>query len=210
MEQTGIEEQPIIITCEYKAEELRRATMYLQRRRLQRLIVLPIFIGLVAWLLLVANGFSVHRLGRVVTNAGFWMLMRPILPWIGVWVVTFTALRYWQRRRVRGYFKRAGSTTKKFVYVFRENGLVLTEPHARHEFDWEAFHDWKELRKMFLIQLSPVTANVIPKRVFKDRAEIDRFRTFLHEHINRPSARNAFPVAIALPPSPTPQVVERT
>jgi YcxB-like protein len=202
-----MEREPIVITCEYTAEELRRATMFLQRRRLQRFIVLLTLLALVAWLILIGNGFSAHRLARTFTDSGSWALFRPILPWVGMWVVLFAGLRYLHRRRVRRYFKQTGSTTKRFVYVFRKSGLLLTEPHARHEYDWEAFHDWKELRKMFLVQLSPVTANVIPKRVFKDSAEIDRFRTFLHEHINRPSAKNAFPVihtATAIPTSDTP------
>jgi hypothetical protein len=70
-------------------------------------------------------------------------------------------------------------------YDFNQEGYTRTNPNSRGELKWSALSSWREGKNTFLFFPSPKSAILIPKRFFKNSADISSLRQILNANVSR-------------------------
>jgi hypothetical protein len=207
-----MEEQPITLTFEFTKSEARRAIwQLLGTGKAKRAIfgwVLAILLGIILYVVIHKGNAVVQSStppspwvvpGAAPPSSDLFGDVIPFLPWL--FVFSFLWFFLYKVFRGKAVIQIAG---KQRIYVFRPEGVTIGMLYTHTESQWAVFLKFVETRQFFLLKTAPTAGHVIPKRVFRDAGEMDRFRIMLRDHIGIPTPRQAFPVTLTSPPSPTP------
>ena len=165
-EQTSIE-----ITATLTLRDLYVATLRVLARR--------------SWLFLIVLAIAV----AVLALAAVYHLMRPsdlrfysdIFMGIGlVYVVVLFGAPYFAAWKNLSTSKNLKGEVR---YVFTDSGLAMTTPLGRGFLDWPAIHQAVESGDYFLLYLSHFIYYLIPKRCFRDREQIEEFKTLVRNKV---------------------------
>lgn len=72
---------------------------------------------------------------------------------------------------------------QKQTYIFKEDGLYLSSETNKGMIKWTEVFKVEEGKKGFYIFISKGRAFIIPKRVFKDDVEVDKFKNILRGYV---------------------------
>jgi hypothetical protein len=199
-----MEEQPIKLTFEFTNVESRRVIWQLSTRAKRAIVgwVGVILVGIVLYGVLnrlnhPTSTPSSQQLPSALPPSSDFLtdFVIPLLPWLIVLLFICFFIPWAVHRRAVTQI--AG---KQRAYVFRSEGVTVDVLYTRTESQWAIFQKVIETKQFFILKTGPSAGHVIPKRVFRDSDELDRFRNMVREHIDVPTARNAFPVEIKVPP----------
>jgi hypothetical protein len=135
-----------------------------------RRIVLS-FMGVVLLLLgILTYPYFDHGLSAVEIGLSIWILLVQIfIPRIVHWMI------YYRNRRIFGVRKVA----------FDEAGVVADSPQGHISTPWTNYLRFRETKRMFVLYLSADVIGTVPKRAFKDAAELDAFRGLVAARLPR-------------------------
>jgi hypothetical protein len=127
-----------------------------------------------------------------------WRLLLPHSTWLFLvaWLTVVT-IRSRAKQRATVWNERASLTRHKTVDITAD-GIGIRDAVTQGQYRWEAFVDFEETKKLFLVYESPKSAHFFPKRAFKGEEELSAMRA-LAELIPRVS-NAAFPMQPADPP----------
>ena len=77
---------------------------------------------------------------------------------------------------------------KMYQYEFTPDAFSVSSEYGASRIPWKEFPKWREGRTLFLVYQSDIMFHAIPKRVFADRGEQERFRSYLLDGIGQPMA----------------------
>ena len=108
-----------------------------------------------------------------------WALLLPHTTWLGLvaWITAMTMLRT-DKQRKETWEDRAGLNRQKTAEITAD-GFALKDAVTTAEFRWEAFMDFQETKKLFLLYTSAKTAQYIPKRAFDGDEQLNAMRALM-------------------------------
>ena len=153
--------------------------------------------GIFGWVLFIALAIMLFLLlnqrgGAARPAARPMDVILPIIPWVlilgFVWFFLYRQLRGWQQR---AWDSNPIWHRPRRVHI-DDDGITFTDPVSEHRSSWAAYVKFDETPNLFLLFLTSMTAEMIPKRAFPDAKSLDDFRELLSRTISPPQA--AFPV----------------
>ena len=82
--------------------------------------------------------------------------------------------------------------------------VVVTTPLSRHEYTWPSFVSYSEGANVFVLSLSALSYQAIPKRGFADASQVEAFRALLQSRMINADAKsqgfNVLPTPLPPPP----------
>lgn len=142
------------------------------RPRRSLAVVGMVLLGLTVFVM--AAQFIAHR--PSLTDPGTW-IMPGILAYFA-----FTAF-VWVPGRVRRSYSQRKDFQHEISMVVTSAGIEARTVQGYGVKPWSDFLKWKEGKSVFLLYLSDHMYQVVPKRFFAGRADIDAFRNVISESI---------------------------
>lgn len=144
-------------------------------RDLCRVNVMPGWYVFLFYLLLILSFLvSVHLIEHGMAIAGWGWLVATIV----IALVTYELPRF----RARRAFRRSPSGKGEFVYTLNEDSVTGTFPTGTSCFKWNAFVNYRETARFFLVFTSAYRYWWIPKRAISPEAATE-LRRMLKVHI---------------------------
>lgn len=94
-------------------------------------------------------------------------------------VVGFSLLN----RTLTKEYARDPAAHSEFLYTVTESGIEMESERIRHFLGWEEFSALFEYTDMFILTVTPIKANAIPKTFFNSAEEIEEFRKLAERKI---------------------------
>jgi hypothetical protein len=165
------EETSIEITATLTLKDLYLASLRVLSRR-SWLFVLVLAMALLV--LALAGWFHLMRSSDLRLYSAIFLGMAAVYA-----VVLFTAPYFAARKNI--------STSKNLKgeirYVFNDSGLAMSTPIGRGYLDWPAIHQAVEAGDYFFLYLSHFIYYLIPKRCFRDREQVEQFKTLVKSKV---------------------------
>lgn len=126
-------------------------------------------------------------LGIIVGIAGIVIVPAMIAGYCAVLLGAFLVLSVtlFHRLRVARLWKKEPNISKPLFVDISEDDLHIISAHEEGIIKWEAFNRFMETKKIFMIFRQRSMFNVIPKRVFGDLNEVEKFRKLLFKKIQK-------------------------
>jgi hypothetical protein len=122
-----------------------------------------------------------------------------------IWLVLFGFILL-QRRRLRIINQLSWEGRPQLHQIRRieltDAGVIATDQFATTNYRWSLFRRLEETPNTFLLYISEMTYEIIPRRVLQPSGELDRFRALMQAKLEPQSM--AFPVLPVLPVEPLP------
>lgn len=109
----------------------------------------------------------------------FWIIWGVFLSLV-VWFFVIRPLR-WKK-----HYKQQKLLKEPFEFTFLEDGIKAKSKTGEGYLEWDTFLKWKEGKHLILLYQSDILMNILPKRDFKSKEEIDQFRSLLIKKIGKP------------------------
>lgn len=132
-----------------------------------------------SWILGVL-GITVGTIGIIILpgiGAGYWAVLLGAF-----FVLSVTVLH---RYKIARFWKREPSISLPLVVDIAEDYLHVISPDEEGRAKWSAFSRFLETRRLFMLFRQRNTFNVVPKRVFSGREEMEQFRNLLGKKITK-------------------------
>ncbi|WP_083686829.1 YcxB family protein [Jeotgalibaca sp. PTS2502] len=97
---------------------------------------------------------------------------------IGV-IVGFSLLN----RALTKEYVRDPAAHSEFIYTVTESGIEMESDRIRHFLGWEEFSAVFEYADMFILTVTPIKVNAIPKTFFNSTEEVEEFRRITNRKI---------------------------
>ena len=125
-----------------------------------------------------------------------------LLPWVMVfliiWVTVFLILRRTGRRLWEAQPNMALPTAAEAT----TQGLRIEDAHSTRQYKWSAFTKWRESDALFMLYLSDVTFQLIPKRALATPGQVEEFRRLLEQNVPSVDPQPRGFVVATMPPAP--------
>lgn len=164
--------EPIILNFKYKRDEyIKAARFHFTRTMTLKLdIAVATFTALVALLSLKIDGIS-------------WLSVSAICVTVLLLLVVFCALFVVPAQMYKGSEK----LKQDYELVFSEEGIKFKTADIDSNLKWDLYKRWIENQDFFILYHGKNEFSVIPKRVFKDHAELNGFKELIKRKIDRNS-----------------------
>lgn len=159
--------EPIAFHLQYTPAELRAATRFHLSGTVRRTI------EVVGGVLLIAMGAAFLTFYGYSLSFVALLALAPLLVFSLAWLSWITWLTYRKEPLFRDPFDLA----------FTEDGILYTSLKVNSRMEWPIFKKWRENDRMFLLHYGANMFVTIPKRVFQDPSQIDRFRELIDARI---------------------------
>ena len=123
----------------------------------------------------------------LLTSVSLWFLesesVVSIIP--GFLLGAFLTGSYWLNTWSfsRKFWKTNPNLHGESVFRFDDSGVFLEGINSHSEVKWEGFMKWKEGKDTFLLFYSSQMAQIVPKRFFSDKGQLDLARQMFAEKI---------------------------
>ncbi len=129
--------------------------------------------------------------------AGGESVLTALTPWVVVFLVLWFAIFRFLRTAHRRSWDAQPHLRLPQALEQTERGLRFTVDGGRSTFDatWPAFTKFRESQNLFLLYLSDVSFEMVPKRALAEPGQVEAFRQLLERHVPRdPPVTAGFPV----------------
>jgi hypothetical protein len=86
--------------------------------------------------------------------------------------------------RLRRMVRTPGMEGKR-IYIFSDDGIRFESELGTTTVKWEAYGQVRETRNYFLLFATPGFANILPKRYFSNKDQINDFRSLVRDHLRK-------------------------
>jgi hypothetical protein len=154
------------------------------------------------WLLLPLVGLAITVMVLLVQRpATPRELVVATFPWLVAGLIVGLILTGWRKSVVKRLWETQPTFHRPHVVEVYPDHIVYSTAVGRFDHRWEAFTHVRETPGLFVLYESPYLMNMLPKRAFAGREEVDAFRELLRRTVaQRPDP--AFPVLPAIPVLP--------
>ena len=108
---------------------------------------------------------------------------RYVMPGLFIYLVlSFAVYRPYRWNQI---YRKQKSLSRDVRLTVVPEGLRFADENGDSLVPWSDYTDWKENNSIFLLFLSPVLFQAIPKRAFQDSSAVDEFRELLKSRTRR-------------------------
>jgi hypothetical protein len=161
----------------YDAADIQAGLKPNDRRMLRRFW--PIFVVACAAMFFIVLVFALLR-------DGYHLPIPWWADWIGFGGVWMAAMNWVRRRMAKQLVGTFGPWQRPHGFQFSYEGVTVLEPLSSARYRWEAFNEWVETRRVFVLRQSSFGGLVVPKRFLGGEAQIASFRQMLRQSVRAP------------------------